>query len=90
MRSARKAIRTTIKRLEHLERSRPAAISRANPSDVRDRILASLNDRDESKGGFIRADFPFEEAGTNQLGLRERILKRLSDEDSLSVGEATR
>ena len=89
MRSARKAIRTTIKRLEHLERSRPAAISRANPSDVRDRILASLNDTDGSKNGRIRAHFPSEEAGTNQLNLRERILKCLSD-DSLGVGEATR
>ena len=49
-------------------------LSRANPSDVRDRILASLNDTDESKNGRIRADIPFEEAGTNQLSLRERIL----------------
>jgi hypothetical protein len=83
-------MRATIKRLVHLERTRPAAISRANPSDVRDRILASLNDGDESKSGSIRADFPFEEAGTNQPSLRERILKSLSDEDSLGVGEATR
>jgi hypothetical protein len=76
-------MRTTIKRLEHLERSRPAAISRANPSDVRDRIPASLNDRDESNDGRIRTDFPLEEAGSHQLSLRERILKRLSAEDSL-------
>ena len=83
-------MRTTIKRLEHLERTRPVAISRAKPSDVRDRILASLNDGDETKNGRIRADFPFNEAGTNRLGLRERILKSLSDEDSVRVGEATR
>jgi hypothetical protein len=82
-------MRAMIKRLEQLERTRPAAISRANPSEVRDRILASLNDTDESKNGRVRADFPFEEAGTNQLSLRERILKGLSD-DSLGVGEATR
>lgn len=83
-------MRTTIKRLEHLERTRPLAIPRAKPSDVRDRILASLNDGDESKNGRIRADFPSEEAGTNQLSLRERILHHLSDEDSLRVGETTR
>jgi hypothetical protein len=83
-------MRATFKRLEYLERTRPAPISRVNPSDVRDRILASLNDRDESKNGRIRADIPFDEVGTNQLSLRERILKRLSDEDSLGVGEATR
>jgi hypothetical protein len=83
-------MRATIKRLEHLERTRPAAVSGASPSEVRDRILASLNDKDESKHGRIRADFPFEEAGTNQLSLRERILKGLSDQHSAGAGEATR
>jgi hypothetical protein len=83
-------MRATIKRLEHLERTRPVAISRAKPPDVRDRILASLNDGDESKNGRTRAGFPSEEAGRNQLSLREIILHRLSDEDSLSVGDATR
>jgi hypothetical protein len=67
-------MRTTIRRIEHLERPRPAVISGASPSDVRQRIVASLND------GNVPSATDAQRAGADShpRSLRERILEHLS------------
>jgi hypothetical protein len=83
-------MKTTLRRVEHLERARPVPASGATPSEVRQRILESLNNGRAPKCRSFETESPFEGTGTNPLSLREKILKRLRDENYVAVKESTR
>jgi hypothetical protein len=76
---------TTMKRLEHLEGARRAAMPRGNPEDVRRRILASLGDPVKRDQESSRADSRVGTLATHRLTLRERVivgLAQLEDADA--------
>jgi hypothetical protein len=54
-----------------------------SPSDIRERILASVRQGDEPNNGSFQTESPDDEVGTDQLSLREMILKGLYEEGSL-------
>ena len=66
-------MKAALRRIEHLERARPAPVSSASPSEVRQRILASLNDASvPSVVVAQRAPHSY------PLSLRQKILEHLN------------
>jgi hypothetical protein len=83
-------MRNLSQRLERLEARINRAGEAESPSDIKERILASLRGGVEPNRGSFRTDSPNNGGRTDQPSLREIVLKGLREEGYITADDATR